>query len=233
LKQDYYTYAYLRKDNTPYYIGKGKGRRAYCSQRTVPRPTKDRILIFKKNLSEEEAFKHEMYMIHVFGRKNNNTGILRNLTDGGEGVSGLVFSLESRQKMSDKRKLRVTKASTRLKQSEAQRGRKQTQATKEKLSKLMAGRERSEEHCKNLSVARKKNWEDPDYRRKVTDSIRLSKQANPMSEQQKRQLSLKVSAKKWYWNPDTGHCTRLSSSQDVPQGYIPGRKTFNRRRKIQ
>jgi hypothetical protein len=85
---DYYTYAYLREDKTPYYIGKGRGNRCYnISGRKMHRRPKDKkfILILKKNLTEEEAFKHEIYMIAIFGRKDNGTGILRNLTDGGEG----------------------------------------------------------------------------------------------------------------------------------------------------
>ena len=84
----YYTYAYLREDKTPYYIGKGKNKRAYSKRdRVVPLPPKDRILILKQNLTEEEAFKHEIYMIAIFGRKDLGTGILRNLTDGGDGAS--------------------------------------------------------------------------------------------------------------------------------------------------
>ena len=98
---NYYTYAYLREDRTPYYIGKGKGNRAYVSNRRANKPpTKDRILILKENLTEKEAFRHEVYMIAVFGRKDNGTGILRNLTDGGEGTSGGIHSPETKQKMS-------------------------------------------------------------------------------------------------------------------------------------
>ena len=68
----YYTYAYLREDGTPYYIGKGKGRRAYVKENhKIPLPPKDKILILKKNLTEEEAYKHEKYMVGVFGRKDN------------------------------------------------------------------------------------------------------------------------------------------------------------------
>jgi hypothetical protein len=91
---NYYTYAYLREDRTPYYIGKGKERRAYIKNRKGAKPpkNKNRIIILKNNLTEEEAFKHEIYMIAVFGRKDLETGILHNKTNGGDGTSGALVS---------------------------------------------------------------------------------------------------------------------------------------------
>jgi hypothetical protein len=90
----FYTYAWLREDGTPYYIGKGTGYRAYTGKgrkgNRKPPKDKSRILILKKNLTEEEAFKHEIYMIALYGRKDNGTGILINLTDGGDGVPGMT-----------------------------------------------------------------------------------------------------------------------------------------------
>ena len=91
----FYTYAWLRVDRTPYYIGKGCGNRAYDSSRQFC-PPPDRIIILKQNLVEAEAFKHEVYMIAVFGRKDLGTGILRNLTNGGDGSSGVVRSEKTR-----------------------------------------------------------------------------------------------------------------------------------------
>ena len=41
------------------------------------------IIKLKQNLTEEEAFKHEIYMIAVFGKKCDGTGILMNIADGG------------------------------------------------------------------------------------------------------------------------------------------------------
>jgi hypothetical protein len=102
VSSEFYTYAYLSKSGVPYYIGKGKGDRCYRSGGRNCSTPKDpsRILILKKNLTEEEAFKHEIYMIAVLGRKSNGTGVLRNLNDGGEGQSGFKFSDESIAKMS-------------------------------------------------------------------------------------------------------------------------------------
>ena len=98
----YYTYAYLREDKTPYYIGKGKGSRIYRKTRRIKPPKdKSRIIFLKQNLIEEEAFKHEIYMIAVFGRIDLGTGILHNMTNGGEGGSGRVLSEETRRKLSD------------------------------------------------------------------------------------------------------------------------------------
>ena len=101
----FYTYAYLRKgDRTPYYIGKGQGKRAYDSKHNVKVPDdKDRIIFLKQNLTEEEAFNHEKYMIAVLGRKDLGTGILRNLSDGGEGHSNP--SPEARRKNAESSRL--------------------------------------------------------------------------------------------------------------------------------
>ena len=81
----FYTYAYLREDKTPYYIGKGKGNRLYDhrGKNCIPPKDKSKIIKLKQNLTEEEAFKHEIYMIAVFGKKCDETGILMNIADGG------------------------------------------------------------------------------------------------------------------------------------------------------
>jgi hypothetical protein len=103
MKDDFYTYAYLREDGTPYYIGKGRGNRAYSKLgRSIGLPPRDRILLLKTELPEEEAFRHEIYMIAVFGRKDLGTGILYNFTDGGEGTSGRICLEETRRKIRER-----------------------------------------------------------------------------------------------------------------------------------
>jgi hypothetical protein len=100
----YYTYAYLRLDGTPYYVGKGCGDRAfnvYSHKKNgihVPLD-KERIIFLKTNVSEQESLIHEEYMIFVLGRKDLGTGILRNKTNGGDGASGAVRSEEHKERV--------------------------------------------------------------------------------------------------------------------------------------
>jgi|LakMenEpi03Aug12_release.lakeMendotaPanAssembly.Ray.scaffolds.fasta_scaffold89823_2 hypothetical protein len=147
---EYYTYAYLREDRTPYYIGKGSGFRMYDDRgKSCYKPIdKNRIIILKYFDIEFDAFKHEMYMISVFGRKDLGTGILHNRTDGGDGCN------------------RVITEETRAKMSESQKGKKLTEEHKRKISESGKGRKVNDESRKKYSDAAKKRWsKDNDCRR--------------------------------------------------------------------
>lgn len=98
----FYTYMWLREDSTPYYVGKGSRARAFRKGS----PPRERIIL-EQHAREEDAFEAECFLISFYGRKDNGTGILRNHTDGGEGVSGIEFSEETRVKMSASAKVKV------------------------------------------------------------------------------------------------------------------------------
>jgi len=107
---DYYVYAYLRsKDSenglkgTPYYIGKGRGNRAFTPYRhRVGLPVnKDNIIFLGRNLTEEQALEAERHFIRYYGRLDLGKGCLRNQTDGGQGTSGRILSIATCQKLRD------------------------------------------------------------------------------------------------------------------------------------
>lgn len=135
---NYCTYAYLREDNTPYYIGKGLSNRPYSKNRTFQPPAADRILILKKDLSEEEAIRHEIYMISVFGRKDIGTGILRNLTNGGEGISGYRHTATSKRKIGASNAAKVRTEEVKNKISNAVKGYKWYNNGKENIQSRVA-----------------------------------------------------------------------------------------------
>jgi hypothetical protein len=126
----YYVYVYLdpRKpsshgfDHEPFYVDKGKARSGrdvfhlWEAKRTEGRCTKHRInrirgilqeglepviLRVRTGLTPEEACNKEIDLIASLGRQDMGKGPLLNLTDGGEGTAGRIYSNNTRRKISE------------------------------------------------------------------------------------------------------------------------------------
>lgn len=209
---DFYTYAYLREDRTPYYIGKGTGKRIYDNKgRPCGKPKdKSRIIFLKQNLTEKDAFKHEIYMIDVFGRKDLGTGILHNRTDGGEGVSGLVVSEETKRKISEANKGKIKPP--------------RSKEHKRKISELKKGKSLSEETRRKISETKKGALVSEETRRKLSDVGKgriVSEESRKKQSESMKGENNHAYGKKW-WNDGLGN--RKFVLECPGNGWKPGMK---------
>jgi hypothetical protein len=230
----FYTYAYLREDRTPYYIGKGTGYRIYQKRgRPCSKPKdKSKVIFLKQNLTEEEAFGHEIYMISVFGRKDLGTGILRNKTNGGDGTSGRVLTDEIKKK--------ISKSNMGKKGSNGFLGKTHSKETKNKISELKKGKSGpnkgkifSEEVRKKMSEGKKGKSLSEEHKRKVGESakgrllieeskrkISQSKLGKKHSKETKIKCGIKNKGKKWW--TDGKNCKFMLECPG--NGWVLGRK---------
>jgi hypothetical protein len=162
-----YIYRHIRLDkNEPFYIGIGSDqnyqRSKYKRNRNkhwnnIISITGYRVEILIDELSWGEACEKEKEFILLYGRKDLGTGILCNMTDGGEGSFG--------RKVSNKtmKALRMPKSDdVKRKISESQigdkgnfYGRKHTEETKSKIRNYNIGRVMSDEAKMKMRLAKK------------------------------------------------------------------------------
>lgn len=195
---NFVVYAYCREDGTFYYIGKGRPRRPYGKRKEGIKPPKnrERILILHAGLPEETAFDFEEKLILFYGRKDLGTGLLRNMTNGGEGVAGWIPDEGWRKK-----------------KSESMGGK----------GNPMYGVTLPPEVIKAAIEKRQKNYKPEDNN---FFGVRLVGELNPMWGKERPDLVQRnkenPSAKGTKWC-NNGEIDKRFSPDSVPEGFVPGR----------
>ena len=221
--ENFYVYVYLdpqksgrhcygryRFNYEPFYVGKGHGKRSHTfygrgnqfllsKLKQVIEPI---VIIYKDCLTEDESFYLEKKLITRIGRRDLKTGPLVNFTNGGEGSSGIIVSLEARRKRSNfhkgrKRPLRTEEH--RRKIGEGNRGKVMSEEAKRKISIALKGRKKapfSEEHIINLKKAAQNRPPVSKETRQKLREANYKRVYKPVSEETKRILSEKNKGKK-------------------------------------
>lgn len=191
---EYYVYSHrLDGEATPFYIGKGKGNRAYDSKfrsKFWQRKAKNGFIVefLVTNLPETEALLLEVDLIRKFGRRDNGTGCLVNHTDGGDGL--INPSEEVRKKISNANKERFKDSEFRKKFSDAQRNKVIKESTKTKMSESQTNRFKSVEERNKLKKLSEDAWASTELRKKQSELISQKHQENPEIANKIRQYRL-------------------------------------------
>jgi hypothetical protein len=158
-------YEHLRNDtNEVFYVGIGidKGRAFDKFNRNkywynIVNKIGYTVNIVYEDIEHDEAKKIEILLIEKYGRKDLGLGNLVNMTDGGDGVLGLICSEETRHKIGKKHKGKILTEETRQKLSEANKGKTVSEETRKKIGEVNKGKTFSEETRQKLSEALKGN----------------------------------------------------------------------------
>lgn len=179
----FYCYVLREPNGSPFYVGAGRERRIFQHVKDSRGKQRSRKLSIIRGITKsgdrvnyeivgffdewEKAIEAEKQLIAHYGRKDLGTGVLANLTDGGDGTSGFgpdIISLLSRQKkgvkFSEEHKEALsaswhTPARLAGIASAARKntGKKQTEEHKKKISVGNKGRPLTSEHRKKIGLA--------------------------------------------------------------------------------
>lgn len=201
-----YVYRHIRLDkNEPFYIGIGKKPNyARATQihgrnkiwKAIVAKTTYEIEILFDDITWEEANDKEMEFIALYGKIYNQTGILANLTDGGDGKKGVPHAEETKALMSHKMKGNLNNLGKVKSQKEREAIRQRmlgSRMSPESIQKMAAtkrGRKDSEE-TKAKKRAAQQAWRSKQPKVKRTaeqcERMRLAQQNRPPVSEETRQ----------------------------------------------
>lgn len=195
----FYVYVLARPDNSPFYVGKGQGKRVFkhdtearsghrCHKcnviRKIWKQGKDvrRYIVFTSD-SEQEALDYERYLIELYGKHT-----LTNVTDGGIGVPGYVFTPEVRAKMSKALKGRKPTPEANANVSKALKGHPVSEETKAKIRAKALARSQTPEGWAHLVAASKKALE-PEAKARASEAHKATCATPEWKERQSKAIS--------------------------------------------
>lgn len=200
---NFYVYVYVRTVasehgaiGSPYYVGKGRGKRAYRNGgRGIARPRERvNIILAGQDLPEDDAFALEKRLIKEYGRIDLGTGSLRNKSDGGEGPSGHIRTAEWTAKLVAARVGFKHTDKAKAQMSASRTGSKRSAETKSKMSAWQKGRKSgpmSDEQKAKIAATLKGRPKTESFKVKISEANRRRK----LSEESKAKISRSLTGK--------------------------------------
>jgi hypothetical protein len=195
-----YLYRHIRLDkNQPFYIGIGSDetyKRAFAKKKGdrnkiwhgIVAKTDYEVEILLDGLTYSNVIEKEKEFIALYGRIDKHTGCLCNLTDGGEGVLGILHTEETKRKLSQKIKgcKHTSEAVEKIRQTSkrpcseekkhkislSNKGRKMTIEQREKLSIAKTGVKISDETKEKLRIAQTGKKYSAETREKIRNVVK-------------------------------------------------------------
>ena len=153
MERKYYVYVWYRKDDKkPFYVGKGFGNRLNFLQgrnkyfMNVLKKHGGYPLKIVENLTEKEALEKEIELIKEY----RELYPLTNITNGGDGTSGLKHSLETRKNISELAKIQWSNPEMRKILSESRKKTHGNPEFRRKVSERCKGKKLTNEHILNI-----------------------------------------------------------------------------------
>lgn len=168
----FYVYVIFRPDGEPCYVGKGHGRRINKHEWRAKNPhlaaiiraaggTLPKVKV-REGLFEHEALEVEVAFIAAIGREANG-GPLVNLTDGGEGTVGKIWSEKER-----------LACSARMKANPPFKGRHHDERSRELLAEAHRGLKASEETRAKMRASRAKVKLTEEAKKEISEKISIA-----------------------------------------------------------